>query len=342
MIVKKESFIEFLKECSVRNIDGIEEVIVPTINKFSTNGGTFFSDINSCDSIELEKERTIDPIKILFYLSRENLSVDGQYRKRILAGVKNCDLKALQITDMALLKDNFVDPSYKNWRENTIIISSDCDTIGSTCHCSLLDGKPYPEVGFDINISSVDDSYYMTIGSEKGEDFSERIMENISFEGNNDEIKGMVENKREALTRQLIGQNEKYSIGSHFEKFRELTEDAWKDESYNCVGCGGCTNICPTCYCIILNDESEAKRFVKVRSYDSCQYNGYARVAGGGTPRPEMFQRFRNRYLCKFDYMESNFNTIGCVGCGRCSDTCPAEIDFMAVVQKASQLTERL
>jgi hypothetical protein len=86
-----------------------------------------------------------------------------------------------------------------------------------------------------------------------------------------------------------------------------------------------------------LNDETKAQKFIKERTYDSCQWNGYARVAGGGTPRPEMGKRFRNRYLCKFDYMPHNFEEIGCTGCGRCTDACAGGIDFREVVRDVTQ-----
>jgi ferredoxin len=111
----------------------------------------------------------------------------------------------------------------------------------------------------------------------------------------------------------------------------------WEEESSSCVGCGACTNICPTCYCLILNEEGGDGDFVKVRSYDSCQWQGYARVAGGASPRPRMKQRFRNRYLCKFLYLPSNFGTLGCTGCGRCTEACPGQIDFRAVVRDILQ-----
>jgi len=88
---------------------------------------------------------------------------------------------------------------------------------------------------------------------------------------------------------------------------------------------------------LILNDETKAQQFVKVRSMDSCQLHGYARVAGGGSPRPKMFQRFRNRYLCKFLFMHSNFGELGCTGCGRCTETCTAGIDFRQVVRNISE-----
>ena len=106
-----------------------------------------------------------------------------------------------------------------------------------------------------------------------------------------------------------------------------------------CIGCGACTHICPTCYCLILNDESKADQFIKQRTFDSCQYNGYARVAGGANPRSTMTKRFRNRYLCKFDYMMHNFEKLGCTGCGRCTQACAGEIDFRKVVHRLQNMT---
>ena len=141
-----------------------------------------------------------------------------------------------------------------------------------------------------------------------------------------------VEEQRNKIIRQLEKQNKQFERNNEYERLKQSQMENWSNESKTCIGCGACTNICPTCYCLILNDETKAEEFVKVRSQDSCQLNGYARVAGGATPRPRMFQRFRNRYLCKFLYMKSNFELLGCTGCGRCSEACAAQIDFRQVV----------
>ena len=60
-------------------------------------------------------------------------------------------------------------------------------------------------------------------------------------------------------------------------------------------------------------------------------------VAAGDSPRPKMRDRFRNRYLCKFEYMLNDFNEKGCVGCGRCIDRCPVNLD----IREALKLTEQ-
>ena len=152
----------------------------------------------------------------------------------------------------------------------------------------------------------------------------------------------IISEKRNRVQNLLREQNREYERPSDYSEFRKVETKVWKQESEECVGCGACTNICPTCYCLILNDESINEQFVKVRGYDSCQWYGYARVAGGGSPRHKMTERFRNRYLCKFDYMNHNFGEIGCTGCGRCTEACAAKIDFREVVKNVSSLVKEV
>ena len=106
--------------------------------------------------------------------------VDGVVKKRVIAGVKACDLKALMLLDKAMLEGGFVDHAYSNWRKNTFIISADCDEICETCHCNLVGGKPFSEKGFDINISRVNNHYVLTTGSEQGNSFLELMKKEIT------------------------------------------------------------------------------------------------------------------------------------------------------------------
>ncbi|MDQ7818034.1 MAG: 4Fe-4S dicluster domain-containing protein [Melioribacteraceae bacterium] len=338
MIVKANDFISFLKKVDKEKIDGFSEVIVPAKPKYSTNGHTYFHRISEDNEIVLDSFRTVDPIKILFYLVRESMNSEKtRNTKRIIVGVKQCDLKALELTDIALINKNFIDPGYKHWRENTLIISSDCGEIGENCSCNLMDGKPYPGKGFDINISSIHDNYFLQAGSPGGEKFLVTMSSHIGFETCKDVDTSEIQKKREKIFASLEERNSSLRMKRDFINLKLSDLELWKDESTSCVGCGACTNICPTCYCLILNDETEAQEFMKVRSYDSCQWNGYARVAGGGTPRPKMFERFRNRYLCKYLYMKSNFGLYGCTGCGRCTEACPGKISFMKVVKNTAE-----
>lgn len=344
MIVNIEDFITFLNKVH-NGLGNFSEVIIPfragpeIDEEISIRLGRF----DELKEIKLNHFRSVDPVKILFYLFREKVyPLKSDSKKRVVLGVKACDLKALHLLDKAMLQSGFIDPAYKQWRDNTIIISSDCDYLHDTCSCNLVDGHPYPENGFDLNLSVVDKNYLIQIGSERSQEFVELMKKEITVANSTVSDIEIVKANREKVFNQLVEKNNNLTHSGYFSEFRKVEQKSWEEASEECIGCGACTNICPTCYCLILNDESTEKEFIKVRSYDSCQWYGYARVAGGGTPRPKMTERFRNRYLCKFDYMLKNFGEFGCTGCGRCTEACAAKIDFRQVVKNVSSLTQEV
>lgn len=342
MLVNILSFHNFL--LSLReNSNSFNQIIIPYRARSDDKKLFQFSNLQKINNIELNYFRTTDPTKILFYLFREKVyPIENKNQKRLIVGVKACDLKALQLFDKALLQSGFVDPAYKQWRDNTIIISSDCDHLHETCSCNLVNGHPYAENGFDLNLSVIDGNYFIQIGSERSQEFVELMKKEITVSDSTASDLEIVKTNRKKVFDQLVEKNNHLTHSGAFSEFRKVELRSWEEASKECIGCGACTNICPTCYCLILNDESKGKDFVKVRSYDSCQWHGYARVAGGGTPRPKMTERFRNRYLCKFDYMHKNFGEIGCTGCGRCTEACAAKIDFREVVRNVSSLAQEV
>ncbi len=332
MILKADELYTFFQNCQA-GLGGFQEVILPR-KREEEGDGFFFTRLEGDHHYILDGYRSIDPVRLLFYYPREQVTpaTDGSY-KRLLLGVKACDLKALQILDKALINEDFVDPNYEFWRENTYIVTSDCSDLSPSCHCNLLGGKPYPEEGFDLNLTHLDDQFMIAVGSPKGEELLQLLKENVAFYEDTPVAQSSRDKIRQQMIERLEKQNAEFAKPEKYEEMRQKNIEQWIEESKNCVGCGGCTNICPTCYCIIVNDETAEEPFVKVRSMDSCQLHGYARVAGGDTPRPKMYNRFRNRYLCKFDYMQSNFGVLGCVGCGRCTEVCAGEIEFREVVR---------
>ncbi len=63
---------------------------------------------------------------------------------------------------------------------------------------------------------------------------------------------------------------------------------------------------------------------------------GYRRIAGGHNPRASKAGRLRNRFYCKFDYYPTDFGPLACVGCGRCIDQCPTNVDITEVLQEVA------
>ena len=338
MLIGVNDLYDFLLKCHKESLGGIESVFVPYPQ--SDNGQKEYNlrKISENLDFELTGFRAQDPLKILFYLFRESVTGKAEKnKKRIVAGIKSCDLEAIKLLDRAMVNESFVDQSYQYWRNGTYIITTDCTESKPSCHCNLVGGKPFVENGFDINLSKVNDYYFVKSGSKKGDFIYNLIKQNVPTSSiESDTLKAIAEN-HSRISEALYTQNLPFFQSADYKTLSESKLDNWQENGQQCVGCGGCTNICPTCYCLILNDESDAHKFVKVRTYDSCQLHGYARVAGGASPREAMPQRFRNRYLCKFCYMQDNFKTVGCTGCGRCIDACPAGIDFRKVIRNITK-----
>jgi ferredoxin len=334
VIIKVDDVMAFLRSSVLAESDLFQEVILPLRLKEGNTAVSFLSRLGASDSYSLDGYRAVDPVKVLFYGAREQVyPVAAKPVHRLIAGIKACDLKALKLLDRALINQDFVDPAYKVWRDSTTILSADCTEAGPACHCTLVGGKPFPEDGFDLNLSRIDDSYVLTSGSGKGRELLEVIRCTAKVSDADARTQKAVLEARAKMTELVESRNSDFRRSEEYTSLREGDMSLWGEESRRCVGCGACTNICPTCYCLILNEEGGTGSFIKVRSYDSCQWQGYARVAGGASPRPRMRQRFRNRYLCKFLYMPSNFKTLGCTGCGRCTEACPGQIDFRTVVR---------
>ena len=69
----------------------------------------------------------------------------------------------------------------------------------------------------------------------------------------------------------------------------------------------------------------------RIRKWYSCMLKEHGLVAGGHNFRASSKDRLRNRINCKGSLKEDMPN---CVGCGRCTTYCPAEIDYVEVLKE--------
>jgi sulfhydrogenase subunit beta (sulfur reductase) len=111
---------------------------------------------------------------------------------------------------------------------------------------------------------------------------------------------------------------------------RSLKSKIWDEIGDRCLSCGNCTNVCPTCYCFDMMDEPnlDLKTGKRIRVWDSCQNERFAKVAGGESFREKRSQRKKHRFYRKFRYHNDKYNKFFCTGCGRCSRTCMAKINL--------------
>ena len=110
----------------------------------------------------------------------------------------------------------------------------------------------------------------------------------------------------------------------------------WEDFAADCVECGACNFVCCTCHCFLLADGTcEASCPARVKQWDSCLFEGFGRVAGGGNPRARRSERLRHRFDKKFNFAPDVLGFYACDGCGRCTEACVGKIDIRAVLRRA-------
>lgn len=264
------------------------------------------------------------PLKTFFLPVKENVVREPEGTSRIILGIPPCDLAGLEMLDTFYLEEPYVDPYYRDRRENTLLIGTDCFTAQEHCHCTTYGVSPAVEKYADIRLASHEGDMYLTVLSGKGEEFMREYMEEDAVEADESRMASVWE-KSGQLKKELEERNSRLP---GYERtgvlIRKSGEDIWGKYAADCVSCGACSSICPTCTCFLLIDRPE---FEKVRSLDTCQHPAFERVAAGEDPLHSKSARFRNRYLCKYVWRPEKYNTLACTGCGRCIEACIARIN---------------
>ena len=262
----------------------------------------------------------------------------------VLVGVRACELRARNYLDQVLLAGPFEDPQYRQRRERTTVVSCDCADCTESCFCALVGGQPFATEGFDVNLTPLGDGYVVDVATERGRQWLGEDRIGRMSEAAPDQIARRDE-LRQNMVERLRQQNAAFGFSASDQQQPKLPNDgheAWQAFAADCVECGACTHICPTCHCFYLYDQSSGPEdFERVRTWDSCLFSTYHRMAGGVgmklTPRPDLFSRLANRVLHKFTYSPEQYQMLGCVGCGRCVDACIGAIDIRQVVKELGE-----
>lgn len=261
--------------------------------------------------------------------------------ERVTVGVRACELKAMTYLDRVFGHPPVSDPFYQQRRQGQVVVSVDCVEPHATCFCHLVGGGPFAEEGFDLNLTPIEDGYVIQSGSRIGEEMISRA-DGLVREATQTDIANRDEVRRNALER-LKEINTGYDGRDVFGPMSADLErhEGWSCRSDTCVECGACTQICPTCHCFYLFDRlADDQRFHRLRAWDSCIWSGYSRMAGAHrmkpNPRSQFRSRFANRFLHKYVWSPQQLEMLGCVGCGRCIEACPGQIDIRDVLKEVS------
>jgi len=305
-----------------------------------TDGEAAFKEFDDSDTIEFSYSNLkLSPKGIFFPQTEELLSFDYDdvadvpvYEDRIVVfGSRPCDARSLTYLDKIFSEENkgYNDPYYMNRRKNAVMISLVCSSPCRTCFCSSLDGGPADEQGSDILAFDLGEQIYLKSVTATGESTLESAKDLVNPAPENSKAEA------EKQASQALESMEDLGIDSAELKKKldaSFNDPDWDKLTRNCIGCGACTYLCPTCYCFDIADEQRMYKGKRIRTWDSCQYASFTKHASGHNPRTNKKERLRQRFMHKFSYTVENQGDVFCVGCGRCISQCPVNIDIREVI----------
>ncbi len=247
--------------------------------------------------------------------------------KYAFLGVRACELAAIAIQDKVYLQGDYVDPVYKARRDNALFIAVNCTQAGNTCFCVSMNTGPKANTGYDLALTEIvmgkGSHFILEVGSEAGA----KVLRNVP-------VKKATAKDRDAAEQGVQQAAQQMGRTLNTDGIRELLQSnpehpQWDDIAKRCLSCANCTMACPTCFCSNVEDVTDltgdhAERW---RSWDSCFTMEFTYIHGGHS-RHSVKSRFRQWMTHKLSTWHDQFETSGCVGCGRCITWCPVGIDI--------------
>lgn len=233
----------------------------------------------------------------------------------VLWGAHPCDTAAFDILSSIFCRDS-KDEFYSRRLEKLVVIGLSCHMSDEYCFCTSVGLAPDSSKGSDILLKRLQNNdYKVDILTEKGNKIVSSSPELFEPFTGEEVIVTEVKHKfsHEQVTAKLAGAFE---------------HPFWVANSLRCIGCGACAYVCPTCACFDIQDETRGKNGKRYRSWDSCGFGLFTLHTSGHNPREVQSQRWRQRIMHKFSYMPERNETLGCVGCGRCSSGCPVDMNI--------------
>jgi len=288
------------------------EVIAP-VKEVNTK----FKQVNSFDEIYLDGITEV-PAKEFFIPESETIlefkkgrakEVSRHIKKRVIFGLRMCDLNAIKILDSVMFDKNYLER-----RKKTFLVGIFCENPDKYCFCNSMELENY----FDLFIFPDGDNYRIAIGSNKGK----RLVRGIKTSDKDIEIPKP--------------KNKKVLKNKNIEK--KYRNKAFEEDARKCLSCSACTAYCPTCNCFDFKDVSDFEGNSKrIRRLSSCMLKNFSEVAGGKSYRDSRLSRFKHFIFHKLVYFKKQKGRYMCVGCGRCLRVCPTKIDWVNTLNKMGE-----
>jgi sulfhydrogenase subunit beta (sulfur reductase) len=231
-------------------------------------------------------------------------------------------MEAINQMDIIFSQDNY-DKHYMTRRQNTTIIACDVVTPSENVFAAEM-GYAVVREGYDVLLTDIADGFVAEAATDKGE----RLLDGTAQASESD-----------IAAREQVWKRNQASLSRHklrckasdIPKLLEkaYTHPVWDEKARTCYSCGSCNQVCPTCYCFDVQDDFnwDMKSGKRLRIWDGCLLEPFARVAGNHNFRKNRSDRFRHRIYRKGMYVPAKIGGhLACVGCGRCVRACLPDI----------------
>lgn len=336
VVLKKSDFSQFIKE--LRRTAPVMAPVAKGYNNYA------FAEVKSGKEIALKYIPTILPPKKFFIPPHEKIQEFNKNQKKwtpvvkseelILFGVHTCDLAGIQFLNKAMSTDP-KDVNYLARKNKIAVIGLECnDYCDEFASCALMRNH-LPKGGYDLFLTDLGTFFMVHVRTNKGAALVQKMKLPAAKEKDKVVLKALRKKKAVLFKSEVrVSRNELKKV---FDK--TLDSEVWGDLNRRCLSCGNCTNVCPTCYCFDIRDELalDLNSGSRIRVWDGCQSENFAKVAGGENFREERSERQRHRYFRKFRFPVSRFDSYACTGCGRCSRTCMAKINLKETINALAE-----
>jgi len=258
--------------------------------------------------------------------------VPKDFSPRVIVGMRPCDAAALKIMDVNFDTPEYKDPWWVRRRKATTIVGLACTSPSSTCFCTSVNSGPFDTKGLDVLLVPLGGGrFLLEVVSERGEELCQQFGPG-GKEADSEAIATYEELKKKAEAALVpIGDLSPFKERDMLEFFNS---PIWDEVQFACINCGVCTYLCPTCWCFDIQDEVYESEGCRLRLWDSCMFPLFTLHGSGHNPRAEKLQRVRQRFMHKLKYYVDKYGQgVACVGCGRCVQFCPVNIDIREVIR---------
>lgn len=267
---------------------------------------------------------TLDPEKENHHILQEVPPAPGP---RAVIGIRPFDAKAIQLTKMNFDTPEYKDPFWIRNYERCTFVGLAANNPAPTDFSTSCGTGPFAEEGLDVLLVDDGEQFIAKVLTEKGDAF-------VTAAGFTGEAAGA----EEKLLALKAAAEAKITTEVGFANIKKRTTmelyeaPFWQDTVFGCINCGTCTYACPTCWCFDIQDEVKGLEGKRVRNWDSCMTGLFTHHASGHNPREHEWERTRQRFMHKLKYFVDKYDAgLMCVGCGRCVEQCPGNVDIREI-----------